>query len=96
MASQARRIISNFVTLAQALTNDGNRDDNSSPPDIWRGCRHPFITLNKEQRQPNQAAAIPIAVYRNTFLQHRRLQRNCVRHWKLSAGGKASSHRQPL
>jgi len=60
--AQARRIISNFVTLAQTLTNDGNRDDSSSPPAIWRGCRHPFITLNKEQRQPKQAAAVPIAI----------------------------------
>jgi len=60
--AQARRIISNFVTLAQTLTNDGNRGDSSSPPDIWRGCHHPFITLNKEHRQPKQAAAIPIAI----------------------------------
>jgi len=51
-----------FVTLAQTLTNDGNRGDSSSPPDIWRGCHHPFITLNKEHRQPKQAAAIPIAI----------------------------------
>jgi hypothetical protein len=60
--AQARRIISNSVTLAQTLTNDGNRDDSSSPPAIWRGCCHPFITLNKEQRQPKQAAAVPIAI----------------------------------
>jgi hypothetical protein len=33
--AQARQIISNFVTLAQTLTNDGNRDDSSSPPAIW-------------------------------------------------------------
>ena len=49
-------------TRPNAHQRDGNRGDSSSPPDIWRGCHHPFITLNKEHRQPKQAAAIPIAI----------------------------------
>ena len=92
--AQARRIISNFVTLAQTLTNDGNRDDSSSPPAIWRGCRHPFITLTKQRTTTTQASCS--CPYRNTFLQHRRLQRSCAHHWKLSARSKASSYRQAL
>jgi hypothetical protein len=71
--------------LAQTLTNDGNRGDSSSPPDIWRGCHHPFITRNKEQQQPKQAAAIPIAILSHNI--EGRLQRKCAHHWRLSAGG---------
>ena len=48
-----------------------------------------------KQRTPTTQASCSYP-YRNTLSQHRRLQRKCAHHWKLSAGGKASSHRQAL